>query len=165
MGITLLSPVPPFMRLRVTVIWRCSTKTSSLLTGGVLRPRFSLFGVGDYSFASWKVAISGFYRRLDFRVLEPLHDKPVVLDDTCYFIPCRTRAECIYLASHLNSRIARDFPSALIFWDAKRPITLALLRRLDLLALAKELHSADTLQRYLRRLEKDTRQSSLFPIR
>ena len=31
------------------------------------RPRFSVFGVGPYSFAPWKVAISGFYKRLDFR--------------------------------------------------------------------------------------------------
>ena len=31
------------------------------------RPRFSVFGVGPYTFAPWKVAVSGFYKRLDFR--------------------------------------------------------------------------------------------------
>ena len=35
------------------------------------RPRFSVFGVGEYSFAPWKVAISGFYKRLKFTVVGP----------------------------------------------------------------------------------------------
>ena len=33
------------------------------------RPRFSIFGVGEYTFAPWKVAISGFYKRLAFKVV------------------------------------------------------------------------------------------------
>src|SRR5207245_2399693 len=28
------------------------------------RPRFSIFGVGEYTFAPWKVAISGFYKKM-----------------------------------------------------------------------------------------------------
>ena len=48
------------------------------------RPRFSVFGIGEYSFAQWKVAISGFYKSLDFRVVAPCEGRPVVLDDTCY---------------------------------------------------------------------------------
>ncbi len=31
------------------------------------RPRFSIFGVGPYSFAPWKVATFGFYKQLAFR--------------------------------------------------------------------------------------------------
>lgn len=55
------------------------------------RSRFSVFGVGPYSFAPWKVAISGFYKRLEFRCIGPVDDKPVVLDDTCYFLPSQIK--------------------------------------------------------------------------
>lgn len=40
-------------------------RASSIYPG---RPRFSVFGVGAYTFATWKVAISGFYKRLNFTV-------------------------------------------------------------------------------------------------
>ena len=33
------------------------------------RPRFSVFGVGEYSFSPWKVAISGLYKKLHFAVV------------------------------------------------------------------------------------------------
>ena len=108
------------------------------------RPAFSIFGVGDYSFAPWKVAISGFYKRLKFLVVGPFRGKPVVLDDTSYFLPCQTNGEALYLASLLNSSAARSFYSAFVFWDSKRPITAELLRRLDLRRLAKELGSEET---------------------
>ena len=39
------------------------------------RCRFSVFGVGDYAFASWKVAISGFYKKLAFAVIGPYGGK------------------------------------------------------------------------------------------
>jgi len=117
------------------------------------RPRFSVFGVGDYTFAPWKVAISGFYKGLRFAVVSPYAGKPVVLDDTCYFVPCRSEDEARYVASLLGSAPAREFFSATIFWDAKRPITIETLRRLDLSALAIELGSQATfvkIQRGLR---------------
>jgi hypothetical protein len=106
------------------------------------RPRFSSFGVGEYSFTPWKVAISGFYKRLEFRVIGPYRKKPTVLDDTCYFIACQSQKEATHLASLLNSPIAQEFLGAFIFWDSKRPITIEVLRRLNLTALQKEL-SAD----------------------
>ena len=102
------------------------------------RPRFSVFGVGPYSFALWKVATSGFYKRLDFRCVGPIEDKPVVLDDTCYFLPCRTEDDARLLEELLNSKAARGFFSSFIFWDAKRPITAQLLAGLDLKILAEE---------------------------
>jgi hypothetical protein len=102
------------------------------------RPRFSVFGVGDYSFAPWKVAISGFYKRLAFTVVGSHAGKPVVFDDTAYFIPCGSEDEARTIGALLNSPAAREFYSAFIFWDAKRPITIDLLRRLDLSALARD---------------------------
>jgi hypothetical protein len=108
------------------------------------RPRFSVFGIGEYAFAPWKVAISGFYKRLDFCIVGRSHRKPTVLDDTAYFLPCRTRAEAVLLAELLHTQSAQEFLRSLIFWDAKRPITAAILQRLDLLTLAAE-HSRDLL--------------------
>ena len=102
------------------------------------RPRFSIFGVGDYSFAPWKVAISGFYKKLDFVLVGPKDGKPVVLDDTCYFLPCQTEEDARQLAELLNAQEARGFFDAFVFWDAKRPITVNLLASLDLDALAAE---------------------------
>ena len=102
------------------------------------RPRFSVFGVGAYSFAPWKVATSGFYKRLDFRCIGPAQGKPVVFDDTCYFLPCRTERDAKLLADLLNSEAAKSFFHSFIFWDAKRPITAQLLAGLDLGILARE---------------------------
>jgi methylase of polypeptide subunit release factors len=103
------------------------------------QPRFAIFGVGDYSFALWKVAISGLYKQLHFAVIAPYEDKPVVLDDTCYFLACQCREEAELIAEMLNSEVARQFYQSFIFWDAKRPITAKILQQLDLFALAQEL--------------------------
>ena len=103
------------------------------------RPRFCVFGVGEYSFSPWKVAISGFYRNLEFKIVTPWKGKPVVLDDTCYFLPCETLGEARTLATLLNSTEARGYFRSFIFWDAKRPITASLLASLDLQVLAERL--------------------------
>ena len=50
------------------------------------KPLFSIFGVGDYSFQPYKIAISGLYKTLHFTLVLPQENKPVMLDDTCYFI-------------------------------------------------------------------------------
>jgi hypothetical protein len=113
------------------------------------RPLFSIFGVGEYSFAPWKVAISGFYKKLVFLQVGPIQGKPVMLDDTAYFLPCRTQAQAEYLGSLLNSSTARGFYEAFVFWDAKRPITADLLRRLDLRRLAAELGSEKEFDKYI----------------
>lgn len=107
------------------------------------RPPYSIFGVGDYTFAPWKVAISGFYKKLAFTVVAQSDGKPIVLDDTCYFLPCQTKAQADFLAALLNSPTAREFYKAFVFWDAKRPITVDLLRKLDLRRLSREVGSED----------------------
>ncbi len=110
------------------------------------KPPFSIFGVGDYTFAPWKVGISGLYKKLEFRVVGPYEGKPVVLDDTCYFIGCGSETEARFVFSLLSSKLAKEFYSAFVFWDAKRPITTDLLRRLDLWRLAQELDMASEFQ-------------------
>ena len=103
------------------------------------RPRFSIFGIGPYSFAPWKVAICSLYKKLEFSVIGPALGKPVVLDDISYHLSIPTRQQADQIASILNSETARRFFNAFIFWDAKRAITVDLLQRLDLMALAEEL--------------------------
>jgi hypothetical protein len=114
-------------------------------------PRFAVFGVGDYTFAPWKVAVSGLYKSLDFAVVGNFAGKPVVLDDTCYSVPCATQEDAEFLASLLNCPTSREFFSSFIFWEAKRPITAEILRQLDLLALAREIGvDSQRVQRLLR---------------
>ena len=114
------------------------------------RPRFAIFGVGAYAFAHWKVAISGMYKQLRFVVVGPHQGKPVVFDDTCYFIPCRAEDEAQFMADLLNSEPAQQFYRSFIFWDDKRPITASVLRRLSLFNLARELQQDGRFLAYTR---------------
>lgn len=111
------------------------------------RPRFCVFGVGEYSFAPWKVAISGFYKRLDFKVIGDASGRPVMLDDTAYFLSCNDENEARLLGEMLNSEPARELLSSLIFWDAKRPITVDVLRQVSIERLAEYLGKGDLLHR------------------
>lgn len=108
---------------------RLDGRKSSIYTG---RPPFSVFGVGDYSFAPYKVAIAGLYKRLTFTLVGPVGGRPVLLDDTCYFLAFDDRRAALAAHARLSSDDTRAFFEARIFWDAKRPITQALLRQLAL---------------------------------
>jgi hypothetical protein len=111
-----------------------SKRGSSIYRG---KPKFSIFGVGDYSFSPWKIAISGMYKSLRFVKVGPFQAQPVVFDDTTNFIPCPSETAATLLLSLLESDEARTFYNAFIFWDAKRPITVDLLGRLNIHALAE----------------------------
>lgn len=102
------------------------------------RPRFSVFGIGSYTFSPWKVAISGLCKKISFRCVGPVDGKPVVFDDTCYFLSCRNGRDAGLLADLLDSEAAKGFFQSFVFWDAKRPITAQMLDGLNLSALAKE---------------------------
>jgi hypothetical protein len=62
-----------------------------------------------------------------------------VLDDTCYFLSFETKEEAEHIADLLNSQTTKEFLESFIFWDAKRPITVDILQRLNLTALESEL--------------------------
>jgi hypothetical protein len=111
-------------------------RKSSIYEG---QPPFAIFGVGPYSFAPWKVAVSGLYKRSAFALVGPHEGRPVVLDDTCYFLAFADERGARRAATALQSELARDFLSARIFWDAKRPINKAILQSLDLAALESAL--------------------------
>ena len=115
----------------------------------VNRPRFCVFGIGAYSYAPWKVAISGLYKRVSFVAVSPCDDRPVMVDDTCYSIPCGSREEAEFLLELLESAPAQEFLQSLIFTDSKRPITIDVLRRLSLVELARRLGRLETLQQFV----------------
>nr|WP_315184344.1 hypothetical protein [uncultured Albidiferax sp.] len=94
-------------------------------------PRFSIFGVGDYTFKSWKIAICALYKKLEFRVIGPIEDKPVMFDDTVYFIAFDTQEEAEVALGQLNNSDARRLLGSMIFWDEKRPIKTTILNALD----------------------------------
>ncbi len=99
---------------------------------------FALFGIGAYAFAPWKVAISALHRPPSFAVVSPLDGRPVMFDDTCYFIPLWSEAEARVVAAVLNFPAAIAFIEAITFPEAKRPITTELLHRLNFRTLAEE---------------------------
>lgn len=92
---------------------------------------FSIFGIGEYSYSKYKVGISGFYKKPFFSLLYSDDSKPVMLDDTCYFI-CFDTYDLAYVAMILlNSVKVTDFLKGIIFHDAKRPYTKKILNRID----------------------------------
>jgi hypothetical protein len=109
------------------------SRKSSIYKG---KPQFSIFGIGDYSFKLYKVAISGFYKSCHFTLVLPQSNKPVMLDDTCYFIGFDKIEYAIYATILLNSKITEEFLKSITFIDAKRVFTKEILMRLDLLKLA-----------------------------
>ena len=108
---------------------RSTQRRSSIYRG---QPPFAIFGVGEYSFAPWKVAISGLYKRVRFCIVGPEEGRPVMLDDTCYFLPFPNEPDARRAALALQSELAGQFFRGRVFWDAKRPINKAILQALDL---------------------------------
>lgn len=101
------------------------------------KPQFSIFGIGDYSFKPYKVAISGLYKTFHFTLILPQADKPVMLDDTCYLIGFDKIEFAVYALILLNSDTTMQFLQSVTFADAKRTFTKDVLMRIDLLELAK----------------------------
>ena len=101
------------------------------------RPPFSMFGVGEYAFTKWKVAVSSFHKRIEFVAIPPHDGKPAMVDDTVYYLPCEDQRQAEFLVSVLNSHLAVEFLSSMVFWDEKRPITARLLNKLDIMGLIR----------------------------
>jgi hypothetical protein len=114
---------------------RFANRKSSIYQG---QPRFALFGVGPYSFAPFKVAISGLHDAPRFQAVGPVQGRPVLFDDTCYLVPYTSAAQAALLTALCNHPIALEAAGSLIFPDAKRKITKGLLQRIDLSAILKQ---------------------------
>ena len=98
---------------------------------------FSIFGIGDYSFKPYKIAISGLYKTFHFCLVKPQDGKPVMLDDTCYFIGFDTLEQAEYVWNLLNTDIVKKLLKSISFGDAKRMITKEILMRIDLRKVAQ----------------------------
>jgi hypothetical protein len=125
------------------------------------RPQFAIFGIGDYTFSPWKVAISGLYKKLHFEAIGLWQDKPILVDDATYFLPCESEDQAKQITRLLNSMPAKEFFESFIFWDAKRPITSELLGRLGLQKLAEV--SGETLTTFQNNQDAK-QQMSLFDV-
>ena len=101
------------------------------------RDSYAIFGVGDYTFAPWKVALSALHRQPHFVVVGPEDGRPVLFDDTCYFIALFSQPEAAIVAQILNSELCQKFLTTLTFPGAKRTVTVELLQRVNLSALAR----------------------------
>lgn len=146
------------IRLRAPLTWQYLESKKEFLEkrGSSIyqnKPRFSIFGVGDYTFSPWKVAISGFYKRLNFLKVGPKDGKPIVFDDTIYFLSCESEDEADFLLELFTSETAQTFYNSMIYWDEKRPVTVDVLKRLNLHSLAKTL---DREAEYLRFTQSQT---------
>jgi len=111
-------------------------RKSSIYNG---KPQFSIFGIGEYSFKPYKVAISGLYKTYHFTLVLPQNKKPLMLDDTCYFIGFDKIEFAVYATILLNNNITQEFLKSISFSDAKRVFTKDLLMRLDILSIAQNI--------------------------
>lgn len=117
------------------------------------KPPFSIFGIGDYSFKPFKVAISGLYKTFHFTLVLPQNGKPLMLDDTCYLLGFDNLEFAVYTLLLLNSETNVQFLKSITFSDAKRTFTKDVLMRIDLLELA-EITKKSELQATLSKINK-----------
>jgi len=116
------------------------------------RPRFSLFGIGEYSFKPYKVAISGLYKSPNFSLLLPIDGKPAMLDDTCYYLSFNDLNVAIFTWTLLNSQIVKDFLNSIAFLDAMRSYTKEVLMRVNIVKVAEQTSFNEVLNFYERYL-------------
>jgi len=126
-------------------------RKSSIYEG---RADFAIFGIGPYSFSGHKVAVSGLYKNIRFRLLRPYEGRPVMLDDTCYFVPCESLQQACVLNKLLNHEVSLRFINAIVFKDSKRPLTKKVLQRLNLEALLDYIDRSSLLQQTNGELER-----------
>lgn len=101
------------------------------------KSKYSIFSVGEYTFKPYKVAISGLYKSLSFKLISPYENKTVLLDDTCNFISFDTKEAAEFVLELLKSDSAVHYLNARISWESKRPVKTELLNSIDFEKLAK----------------------------
>ncbi len=133
-------------------------RKSSIYRG---KPSFSIFGIGDYSFAPYKIMVSGLYKTPRFRLIPPLSEKPVLCDDTCYLLPFYSLEQAAVTTALFNHRLTKQLLSTLIFPDSKRPITKTVLSKIDVTALLPYISEAELYQLALKELANVNSQAQL----
>lgn len=112
-----------------------SSRKSSIYKG---KDKFSIFGIGDYSFKPYKIVVSSLYKTIKFILVSQSDEKPIMVDDTCYQLDFDSLEEAECILNALNSDETRSLLQSLVFKDAKRVITKSLLMRLDLAQLCRD---------------------------
>jgi len=118
------------------------------------RPRFSIFGIGSYAFKPYKVAISGFYKIPVFSLLFPINGKPVMPDDTCYYLSFNRFEDAFFTWVLFNTNDVKKFLISIVFLDSKRPYTKEKLMRINLTNLLNNLPFEDIFNFYKKNLRK-----------
>ena len=109
-------------------------RKSSIYKG---KPRFCMFGIGDYTFKKYKVIISGLYKQTNFSLVSEIDGKNAVCDDTCYMLGFDDYDVAKLILHILNSQPVQDFVNSICFYDAKRAINKDMLMRINLLPVLK----------------------------
>ncbi|CAM3218616.1 class I SAM-dependent methyltransferase [Streptobacillus ratti] len=133
---------------------KLSSRKSSIYKNN---PKFSIFGIGEYSFSKYKVAISGFYKEAIFIMIKS--DKPIMLDDTCYFLSFNDEKTALITTIILNSDIIKNFLLSITNINSKRPYTKKILSRINLEEATKILDFE-----YITKMEKKLFQTSNITI-
>ncbi|HHV37681.1 MAG TPA: methyltransferase [Candidatus Cloacimonetes bacterium] len=93
-------------------------------------PKFSMFGIGDYTWLPYKVGVSGFYKKPTFSLL--INEKPVMLDDTSYFLGFQEYDIAYTIMLVLNSHEVQSFLKQIANLKSKRPYTKKVLSRISI---------------------------------
>ena len=64
---------------------------------------YSIFGVGDYTFASWKVVWGRIGNRIESAVVSNMAGKSIIPQETISLVACDNREEAHYIAATINS--------------------------------------------------------------
>lgn len=112
-----------------------SGRKSSIYKG---KDKFSIFGIGDYSFKPYKIVVSSLYKSISFVLVSTLDGKPIMVDDTCYQLDFDSLDEAKCILEALNSDEICSLLQSMVFKDAKRVVTKSLLMRLDLVQFCKD---------------------------
>ena len=90
---------------------------------------YAIFGVGDYTFFPFKVCIAGLYKKWNPCFVAPLDGKPVVPDDTCYFLSFESDVIAAIVFALLSSENVRRLMEAITFEDSMRRYSKDVLMR------------------------------------
>lgn len=94
------------------------------------KDRFSIFGIGPYSFKPWKIAISAFSKVPVFQLVPPHEGMPVLFDDTVYFVAFDTQEEAKVAFSMLTAEHRLAALAERMFVDDMRPAKAKILNSL-----------------------------------
>jgi hypothetical protein len=93
------------------------------------KPMFTIFGIGEYTHSTYKIAIGGMYSDVAFQLLEP-GLRPAIVDDTSYILSTNNREEAIYLYAVVSLDCAREFLLSISYESDKRRFSKDVLARL-----------------------------------